>query len=323
VTPERRRSSPTILGAWLAFAALTSVAAWQWWWAPRRAAAAERETDELVELRRATIETLEQFAIEVGLDDQQASAEALSWRPPGECVEVYRLRIDEHHRDQSVAVFSGRNEEHATYHLALAADRARSSGSGLAAVVGLLISNDEEPWVRELWWSPTAVGPNAPDFACRRRSWDPLEDALALGWPRLPGARARVGERWQGAAVEGRCHETVCLDPDGSFGHTVPCRAPAWTERLAGAEADLALILGEWSDGHDPARPEIGILTSREVVIDEGRPLYVRAVIEQRWAGVRRELSLVRLDDCGARSLATPADQPPITQIRARLSRPG
>jgi len=321
VTPERR-SDPTIVGARLATAAivtLAAIAAWRWWWAPRQATAIEREAEQLVELRRATIETLAELEIDTTLADRRADADALSWRAPGECIEVYRVRIDEHHRDAGVATFIGRDEEHATHYLALAGDSSRGRGRDPIPVTGVLLVEAEQPRVRELWWSRHSVGPSAPDFACRRRSWDPLEDALALGWPRLPGVRTWVGASWPGAAVEGRCHETVCLDPDGSFGHAIPCRARPWTERLAGADEDLALILGDWDDGHDLARAEIGILTSRELVIDEGRPLYVRAVIEQRWAGVRRELSLVRLDDCGARSLATLADRPRLDDTRAQF----
>jgi hypothetical protein len=254
------------------------------------------------------------------LDDRAAAAAVLSWQAPDECVEVYRVQIDEHHRDASVTAFVGHEEEHATHHLALARDPTRTRTRELAPVLGVLITENHEPRVRELWWGTRSVGPSAPDFACRRRSWDPFEDALALGWPRLPGARTWVGERFSGAAVEGRCHETVCLDPDGSFGHSIPCRARPWAEQLVGAWDGLAVLRGEWDDGHDPARTELGILTSREVVIDEGRPLYVRAVIDQRWAGVRRELALVRLDDCGARSLARPADREHVDETRARLS---
>jgi hypothetical protein len=317
-TSRRSVASTTVPRAvYVALAALAILGAWRWWWAPARAAAAERESTRLVELRRATIETLEQFGVAVELGDRLADAEALSWRAPSECVEVYRVRIDEHHRDSSVAVFIGREEEHATHYLVLARDPSGRAHAGLTPVLGVLLVDGEAPRERDLWWSASSVGPSAPDFACRRRSWDPLEDALALGWPRLPGVRTRVGERWLGAGVEGRCHETVCLDPDGSFGHAVPCRARPWTEQLAGVEKNLTLILGEWDDGHDPVRSEIGILTSREIVIDEGRPLYVRAVIDQRWAGVRRELSLVRLDDCGARSLATAAERPRVHQARA------
>lgn len=304
---------------YLLLASLVAIGLWRWWLAPRQQAASERETAASIALRRATIETLAEHGIDVQLDDRSAAQEDLSWRAPGECVEVYRMRVDERHRDASVAAFIGRDEEHASYYLALARAPNRARQADAIPVLGVLTVASEQPRVRELWWSATTVGPSAPDFACRRRSWDPLEDALALGWPRLPAARTLVGARWVGSIVGGRCHETVCLDPDGTFGHALPCRARPWTEQLVGADQDLALILSDWDDGHDPARPELGIFTSREVVIEDGRPLYVRAVIEQRWAGVRRELSLVRLDDCSAHSLATPADPLHVKEARARL----
>lgn len=276
------------------------IAASRWWLAPRRAAARASQSDEARELRRVTIETLAEMGIDVSLDDRRAEAGTLRWRAPGECVELYRFRVDERYRDASVETFVGRPEEHATYQLALARDPTRSASEQLQPVIATLTRPDADTRVRELWWGEVEVGPSAPDFACRRRSWDPLEDALAFGWPKLPGSSTRVGERWVGAHVEGRCHETVCLDVDGSFNPNaaVPCRARPWSERLVGAEGELAVILGDWDDGHDPARPEFGILTSRELVIDEGRPRYAKAVIEHRWSGVRRELSLVRVDDC-------------------------
>src|SRR5690606_5446785 len=146
-----RRSGPTIVGARLATAAivtLAAIAAWRWWWAPRQAAAIERE--ELVELRRAAIETLREFEIDTELADRQLDADALSWRAPGECVEVYRLRIDEHHRDASVATFIGREEQHATHHLALAEDRSRGRGrEDPTPVIGVLLVEAEPPRVRE------------------------------------------------------------------------------------------------------------------------------------------------------------------------------
>ena len=320
------------LGLGLALIGLGLVGAWRWWLGPRSAAAESAASPELVELRASTEATLAELGVAVSLTDppvgSSVDGEALRWRAPGECVEVYRVRLDDRYRDASVATFLGRAEEHATHYLALAGDPLRaperaSEAGELAPVLAVLITDDGEPErVRELWWGPETVGPAAPDFACRRRSWDPLEDALALGWPRLPGTTTRVGEGWRGAAVEGRCHETVCVEPDGSFAHAVPCRARPWAERLAGGEGSLALVLGTWDDGHDPTRPEIGILTSRELVLDEGRPLYVRAVIDQRWAGVRRELSLVRVDDCGTRSLAGPGEAGEVEETRARFRGP-
>jgi hypothetical protein len=306
----------------VALLGLGSIGAWRWWVGPWRAAQTNSRAPAQVEQREAVAAQLAGLGVQASFGVGAVEPEHLRWRAPGDCVEVYAVRVDERHRDPGVAVFLGRAEEHTSWVLALAADpRRRSPG----AVLGVLTveGEAEPPRVRELWWGPAEVGPQAPDWACRRRSWDPMEDALALAWPRLPdtGRALWVGERWQGMAVEGRCHETVCLDPQASFAAAseTECRARPWAEQLAGVQGGMALIQGDWDDGHDPARGEIGVLTSRVAVIDEGRPLYVRAVIEQRWAGVRRELSLVRLDPCGERSLASEADAALVDQARARL----
>jgi hypothetical protein len=88
------------------------------------------------------------------------------------------------------------------------------------------------------------------------------------------------------------------------------------------------LILGGWDDGHDLARPEIGILTSRELLITEGRPLHARVNIDHRWAGVQRQLELTRIDDCGDQiptandNTIDTVDRSVVTKIRARLRQP-
>jgi hypothetical protein len=319
----------------LAVVSLAIVGAWRWWLAPRRDAAANAAAPALVQARERAREQAASHGITLMLDDHAGPRVELRWLAPSECVEVYRVRVDESFRDPSVAVFVGREPEHSSWALALEA-RPSASAAGLVAVESLLMSldaPDQEPERRrQLWWSAREVGPAAPDFACRQRSWDPLEDALALGWPLLPSHRVRVGERWQGAAVAGRCHETTCVDDQGQFPHDRPCRARAWGEQLAGvAEGGVALILGDWDDGHDLARPEIGILTSRELLITEGRPLHARVTIDQRWVGVRRQLELTRIDDCGDQTMAnddsntgevSADDRSVVAQIRARLRLP-
>ncbi|KIG16716.1 hypothetical protein DB30_04189 [Enhygromyxa salina] len=338
---QRWRSIAVSVGV-LGFAV---VGGWRWWWQPRANAAEQAATAALEQARAAAITR----GLAIEFDADPGAPLELAWRAPGECVEVYRVRVDEQFRDPSVAVFVGREEQHTTWALALTG-RPGARHAGVVGVEGLLISLDDpggaapepEPEPerrRQLWWSARTVGPAAPDFACRQRSWDPLEDALALGWPELPDHPVRVGQSWQGGAVEGRCHETTCVDDQGQFPHDRPCRARAWRETAVGAgqisgedgpPAPFVLIQGDWDDGHDLARPEIGILTSRQLLIAEGRPLWARVRIEQRWVGVTRELELTRLDDCGDPSPGLSDDlsdegsddRSVVTQIRARLRLP-
>jgi hypothetical protein len=305
----RRSATPdqsTLAG--IAVLVLALVCAWRWWLMPSRAAALSSSGPELVAARTAASAKLAAHEITVELD--QRSAE-LRWRPPDRCIEVYRVRIDEHHRDASVARFVGREEEHSSWLLAL--------GHRGQQRLGLLVPEDaaEDVRERELVWSATEIGPAAPDFACRRRSWDPIEDALALGWPSLPGARVRVGAAWIGASVEGRCHETVCANEQGKFEHDRRCRARPWHEQLAGAGDGVALILSSWDDGHE--RDQAGIFTSRTSLIHEGRPLWVGANIDHSWSGVDRTLELTRIDDCSGLSLAGADDEAAVAEVRARL----
>jgi hypothetical protein len=298
----RRSATPdqsTLAGICVLVLAL--ICAWRWWVLPGRAAAREAEVPELIAAR-------EQAASSVGVELDQRSAE-LRWRAPGECVEVYRVRIEERFRDASVARFVGREEEHSSWLLAL--------GRRERQTLAVLVREHAEQDVRErqLAWSASEVGPAAPDFACRRRSWDPIEDALALGWPKLPDARVRVGEAWIGSSVEGRCHETVCANEQGRFEHDRRCRARPWNERLAGAGDGVALIHSDWDDGHELG--QIGIETTRSSVIHAGRPLHVSAEVEHRWSGVHRSLELIRIDDCDDRSLAAADDEAALAQARA------
>lgn len=303
----RRSGTPdqsTLAGLFVLVLAL--VCAWRWWVMPSRAAAREAAAPELLAAREQVADNFD-----VALDARSAT---LRWQPPSECIEVYRVRVDERFRDASVARFVGREEEHSSWLLALGRRGSRQ--------LGVLVREDavEDVRERELSWSATEVGPAAPDFACRRRSWDPIEDALALGWPRLPGARVRVGETWIGASVEGRCHETVCANEHGKFEHDRRCRARPWHEQLAGAGDGVALIRSDWDDGH--ALDQAGIFTTRTSLIHDGRPLWVSANVEHRWSGVSRSLELIRIDDCSARSLAGAHDDAPVAQVRAQLLKP-
>jgi hypothetical protein len=291
--------------AGIAVLVLALVCVVRWWVMPSRAAA--RATLHSSSIRTVMVGVLARDGIAVAFDQRTAD---LRWRAPDRCVEVYRMTIHEEHRDNMVTRFVGREPERSSWLLALG-QRGRQT-------VGVLVREDATDDVREreLTWSATEVGPAAPDFACRRRSWDPIEDALALGWPKLPGARVRVGESWIGSSVEGRCHETVCANEQGRFDHDRRCRARPWHEALAGSGNGVALIVSDWDDGHDHP---IGVLTQRSALIHEGRPLWVGASIEHSWSGVDRTLELSRIDDCSGLSLAGADDEAAVAEVRARL----
>ncbi|GEM_PF-5315315 len=280
-------------------------------------------------------------------------ASTLRWRAPGACVEVYRVEIDEQFRGPEVAAQLGRPEAHERWLLALAGDP-RIAGGVRAVLEPETPESSSTPWpssasssaprFRTGWWSAREVGPAAPDLACRAASWDTYEDILATAWPVLPAHPVRRGDRWIGADVEGRCHETVCIDLDGppSGGirgphtHTPidtptdpgPCVAEPMLEELTWIESDhgqvRARITGSWTDGRVGAKT--GILTSRTVEWVAGRPRWAEQTVEQRWVGVTRYTRLEAVDECGGRSFFMFAVQRgarvqsgQIAAIRARL----
>lgn len=276
----------------LALSGLALVAFGRWWWQPR-----------------------------AGTDD---GLHLLRWDLSGACTQVYAFTIDESFADESVAHFLGRAEEHSRWLLAVG-PHPQLEGRLAALLVPELHESDEPepPRLRELFTSPDsrALGPAAPDFACRSRTWDPVEDALALGWPELPAAPVGPGDHWRGHTVGGRCHETPCLDPQGQFDHARSCQARPWDEGLVGwHDSDergpaSAVLRSSWDDGHQ----QFGILTSRELTIAEGRPVLAQAEIWHRWTGVVRQLELRALDECAPGGDLAET----IARVRASLPAPG
>lgn len=142
---------------------------------------------------------------------------------------------------------------------------------------------------REAHASGELLGPAAPTAACTARTWDPIEDALALGWPRLPGRLVAVDEIWTGLRVEGKCNRSACVDPvTGSGGpdnHHRPCVTMSWRETLDGvyeiAGERVALVRSHWDDGHAGR----GLQSDRValVSIDHGRPIWVRNTLQHRF----------------------------------------
>ncbi|MCA9720138.1 MAG: hypothetical protein KC468_36075, partial [Myxococcales bacterium] len=171
--------------------------------------------------------------------------------------------------------------------------------------------DDRRPVRREWFLSRTQIGPASPDAACQERTWDPIEDAMALGWPRLTGRLTAVGERWAGTRVESRCNRLACYNPEQNRGGieagTPPCVSMSWDERLVGIHrlpsgAPAAVIEGAWNDGH----PEgVGVSTERTAVVElrTGRLLHAEVAIHHSILGVERRLEIDAVDSC-AGSLA-------------------
>jgi len=164
---------------------------------------------------------------------------------------------------------------------------------------------------RELLLSATLVGPAAPTAACLPRTWDPMDDALALGWPRLPARPVALGEHWKGARVEGRCNRTACVDPQTYMGgpdnHDRSCTTQDWDEQLVGileiGGERFAAVESHWSDGHPLVSAERRVLIS----VDHGRPVWARVVIDHRpaqlgddntYAPVERSWTMESIDTC-------------------------
>jgi hypothetical protein len=262
----------------LAWVGLALIGVGRWWWQPR-----------------------------AGTDE---GPHTLRWDLSGACTQVYAFTVDESFAHESVGLFLGRPEEHSRWLLAVG-PHPQLEGRLAALLVPEQSTSDEsdQPRLRELFTSPESreLGPAAPDFACRSRSWDPLEDALALGWPELPAAPVRPGDHWRGQVVGGRCHETPCLDARGEFDPGRSCQARPWDEGLVGwheatgAGPAIAVLRSTWDDGHEDETSnydQLGILTQRELTIAEGRPLLARVEIWHRWTGVVRQLELRALDEC-------------------------
>ncbi|HGG57003.1 MAG TPA: hypothetical protein ENK31_04320, partial [Nannocystis exedens] len=193
--------------------------------------------------------------LNLNLKPAQTSIIDLRWRPPTSCTQVYRITIDDEYPQSIVRVF-GSEAEKSVSTLALALDpyaksKSRfkiSSDDRLSAPrlgadelwQGRLLffgpKSEDRLLERELLFSGRRVGLGSPDAACFERTWDPIEDALALAWPTLPGRLTALGEEWRGSRVESRCNRSACADPitgnGGADAHHLTCTTMAWHETL-------------------------------------------------------------------------------------------
>jgi hypothetical protein len=249
------------------------------------------------------------------LDPADTSVAHLQWQAPKErCLQTYRITIVYDHNPQK--------EEDSVSTLAIGPHRrpaAHRAPSGILAAgtvfEGRLFYDPmlfgEAGTERDMYLSATTAGPASPTAACLPRSWDPMDDAFALGWPRLPGRPVALGEHWRGARVEARCNRTACVDPQtylgGEENHDRSCSTMDWDEQLVGifeiGGERYAAVESRWSDGHPLVSAERRALLS----VDHGRPVWAMAVIDHRpaqlgndntYAPVERSWTMDSIDAC-------------------------
>jgi hypothetical protein len=167
--------------------------------------------------------------------------------------------------------------------------------------------------------SATEIGPTSPTAGCLPQTWDPIDDAMTLGWPELTGRLTGLGEHWTGHRVAGKCNRAACVDPKtgggGPENHSRTCVTQDWQNSLVGIfehqEERMALVRGTWTDGHGPADPSntTGIWSERWTLInlDHGRPMWSRhrlhhsfpqPTADKSWSPVDRTWEMQAADAC-------------------------
>lgn len=259
-------------------------------------------------------EALEPYGLEVEV--APTSVGLLRWQPPeSDCLQVYRIETQydpdlQFEADSSSVLAFGPDERTSDPDDDVFAARIFYQG----------VRAEKRGVTRDAHLSPTFAGPAAPTVACTPKTWDPVEDALALAWPRLTDRLTAVGEHWNGLRVEGKCNRTACIDPKTGGGgpemHDVACVTPAWREELAGiydiGSQRYALMVATWTDGHaevgrQGVQPGIWAERWALVSLEHGRPAWVRATIrhgfpaptaDQGFAPVTRTWEAHAIDAC-------------------------
>jgi hypothetical protein len=229
----------------------------------------------------------------------------LAWQaPPGDCAHVYRITTsyepDLKFEDDSVSyVALGPKPERDGTMPALPTGPIGTDEivEGRLFYQGLRAERDGAS--RDVSFGRELYGPAAPTAACLPQTWDPMEDAFALGWPRLTGRLTAVGEHFAGLRVEAKCNRAACVDPKTGGGgpdtHDRTCVTQDWQETLlgiyeiggeGGAER-YAWMHSTWTDGQGGK----GIDTERFtlVSIEHGRPVWSRTTVDHRFVQPTKE----------------------------------
>lgn len=268
------------------------------------------------------------------LADSDARAAHLAWQPPT-CPHVLRVRVDESYPPGLERLLNTKPEHSESF---FAVDPAppgtwpRGPVPKDRVFVGSLVfvgpRTQQRPLRRDFALSAALAGPASPDAACFERTWDPVEDALALGWPQLPARLTAIGESWPGARVESRCNRSACVDPEtrggGPSAHHLPCVTPSWREQLDGV-AELptpngplrvAVISSVWTDGN-PVGDGLSSERTAVVALADGRLLHSHAKIHHGYSGIEREVRVDAVDTCPG-SLVAAGWDPPASVVTAR-----
>jgi len=128
-------------------------------------------------------------------------------------------------------------------------------------------SGDGRRVTRRVWSTPVAWGPASPDAPCRTSPVDPLEHALAVGWPSLPDASVAVGDTWVGRKAGGICNALAAADGEATAG--------TWTHRLVALHASGGVLVAEVETEFAGA----GTATAR-IDVGAGRLLEARVRLE-------------------------------------------
>jgi len=241
----------------------------------------------------------------------------LAWQAPAGCPQAYRVQVDERYPDGLEAMLRTKAEQSESWLVVAGPEKPEKGSAAWPAgpvpedrvFVGRSLfrgpKTQDRALQREFALSATLAGPASPDAPCFERTWDPVEDALALGWPALPGRMVAIGETWRGARVEARCNRSACVDPEtrggGPENHLRPCTTMSWRERLDGifrvGDERVVEISSFWSDGQPL---DAGIWSERKAVVSlaHGRLIHSETLIHHGYSGIEREVRVDAVDDC-------------------------
>ena len=268
------------------------------------------------------VEALRPYGMEPTVADTEVTA--LAYQPPSAtCPHVVRISVqnepDLMHEPDSESYLS----------LGLAPEDEESSFTRIQTLYRGFRAEKGVERISEM--STTEIGPTSPTAGCLPKTWDPIEDAMTLGWPELTGRLTGIREIWTGHRVAGKCNRAACVDPKtgggGEENHNRTCVTQDWQNQLVGVFEHqgerLALVRGTWTDGHGEVGPgnTTGIWAERLTLINvaHGRPMWSRNKLhhsfpqptaDKSWSPIDRTWEMHTVDACPGSLAAHGWDRP-------------